>query len=238
VVLVMGMVSGQFLVVSSQWAVASGQKDSEQLSVTSDQKKTDEKSKIEVQYKDDKLSVEVENAEIKDVLKMIGEVAGVKMEIREEISWKLGKEKFEDLTLEDGLQRLIGGTGFGAVIEYKEDLPVAIKVSKKEEKEDTLQKYIKTTLCNVPWGDAPNEFGFPTAPHEELGPTFYTITSKNIICILDAVKKRILVFDEKGKYLRTIKLEVSNDYDLHTSEADYVDICIDSEKNIYIHSQY
>lgn len=95
--------------------------------------------------------------------------------------------------------------------------------------------YNSVTLVTINWGSAENEFGIPDIPSgRELGPQYLIVTSINEIFILDAVKKQLLVFDTKGKYKRTIKLEI--DYDLGTIETK-VDICVDSKDNIYIYPQ-
>lgn len=91
-----------------------------------------QRGKIEVDYKNGNLSVNIEDAEIKDVLEEIGKVVGVEVEIIEGFEKQIESNKFENVPLRDALWKLVGGTGFGAVVEYKDDVPVKIVVGEKE----------------------------------------------------------------------------------------------------------
>lgn len=91
------------------------------------------------------------------------------------------------------------------------------------------ETYSPETLAVLKWGAGDKDFGLPT--EKEAGPKYFTFAPSGEIYILDAVKKKILVFDSEGKFEDSINLEV--DYDFGSIEME-VSICVDSRKNIYI----
>lgn len=95
---------------------------------------TQEKPKAgyEITYDKGKLSVNLENADIKQVLEEIGEAANIKLEIGEGLSGKINQAQFTNLSLKDALERLVGGRGYGVAMEYEGSELVSVHISKKE----------------------------------------------------------------------------------------------------------
>jgi hypothetical protein len=88
-------------------------------------------AKIEIAYADGKLSADLKDAEIKDVLKEIGRAVKAKIEIGDGIAGKV-TASFQHLSLEDGLAALISGEGTAIVVGYdKKGSVTLIQASKK-----------------------------------------------------------------------------------------------------------
>lgn len=95
---------------------------------------TQEKPKAgyEIKYDQGKLSVNLDDADIKQVLKEIGEAANIKLKIGEGLSGKINRVQFKNLPLKDALERLVGGRGYGVAMEYKGSRLISVHISKKE----------------------------------------------------------------------------------------------------------
>jgi hypothetical protein len=90
------------------------------------------KAEYEITYDKGKLSVNLENADIKQVLAEIGKAAKVELEIGEGLSGKINQAQFNSLSLKDALERLVGGKGYGVAMEYEGSKLVSVHISKKE----------------------------------------------------------------------------------------------------------
>lgn len=97
---------------------------------------TREKSeaRLEVNYDRGKISVDLKDADIEQVLEKISQTAKVKLKTGEGLTGKISRMQFEGLSVKEALERLVGGKGYGVVMEYQGPELVGIHISKKEGK--------------------------------------------------------------------------------------------------------
>lgn len=94
------------------------------------------KKKVEINYKEGNLSVDIENTEIEDLLNKIGKRIGAEVIIENGLEGNIEKQQFENVPLMEALQKLVRESGFSVIVEYKNKMPVKIIVSKNKEKKD------------------------------------------------------------------------------------------------------
>jgi hypothetical protein len=78
---------------------------------------------------------------------------------------------------------------------------VGASVAAEKQKQEQVEQhtYVSKTIIDVPWGDAPHEFGLSKGP-ETFGVRTFTLDRKGNIYIYDHVKRYIKKYDKDGNF--------------------------------------
>ncbi len=182
-----------------------------------------------VEIKEKLISVDVQDAEISEVLKEIEKATGVKITIgKEEIGQKITAQ-FEDLDIEGALKEILRDNYY--VLTFNLDPKSKEKRILKEVKAEGTtigSKLLKGRLItvDVPYGSGKGEVGtFDEGEGAFMGPKSFAVDDKGNILICDTVNSRIQIYSSGGKYLSTIPI---------VTEGIAEDIALDSFGFIYI----
>jgi len=183
---------------------------------------------FKVEIKDNLISVDVQDADISEVLKEIERGTGVWISIGKELTGKKITANFENLDVEDALKTILSDHYYVSV--YSRALTDKEKYILNEVKvEGTAigsKPYKgKMIAVEIPYGSGKGEVGVVDAGEGAMsGPPSFTVDEKGNIYILDPLNKRIQIFSSHGGYLSSIPLK---------TEA--CDIAVDEFGFIYIY---
>jgi len=99
-------------------------------------------------------------------------------------------------------------------------------------KKNRREIYTPQTFTISTWGNNKGEFAKPDTTPLEEGPTFLALDNKEYIYVLDAVNRKVIIFDDSGNFKKEIKLNIQ--YPLVTRESK-IDLFVDGMGNIYVY---
>ncbi|MCL5022131.1 MAG: hypothetical protein M1497_01975 [Nitrospirae bacterium] len=164
-----------------------------------------------VEIRDSRVSVDVQDAEIADVLKEIERGSGVKITVAQELAGKKATAQFTEMDIEDALKILLGN-----------DFHVMTFLKDQTNPEKTILKEVKAggppvgskplkgkmLAISIPYGLGPREVGAEIGDEgASIGPKSFAVDNKGEIFICDTVNGRIQVFSRAGGFLFTIPLK-------------------------------
>ena len=187
--------------------------------------------KIEV--KENRVTADVEDADLPDVLKVIEKGSGIKITVDKELLGKKITTSFENKDVEDSLREVLRGHYY--VLSYTHDRSDKEKKTLKEVKAkgDVIgSKPLKGQIITfeIPYGNGKGEVGVHIGGTGEgdlsHGPTSFALDDEDNIYICDALNNGVQIYTPDGKYLSTIPLKEG------TSAADIV---VDKHGFVYIY---
>jgi len=187
-------------------------------------------NKIEV--KASRVSVDVQDAEIADVLKEIGKGSGVKMTIDQGLIGKKVTAKFEDKDVEGTLREILRGHYY--VLSFTDDPINKEKKTLKEvkAKDDIIgSKTLKGKLITVdiPYGSGKGEVrAAKESEGGSIGPLSFAVDGAGTVYICDTWNRRIQVFSPSGSYQYTITLK---------EDIFATDIVVDDHGFVYVYDR-
>ncbi|MDA8241410.1 MAG: hypothetical protein M0Z67_13700 [Nitrospiraceae bacterium] len=183
-----------------------------------------------VEAKDDRVDVDVEDAEIPDVLKEIEKGSGIKITIGEALTGKKVTAKFADKDLEGALREILRGQYY--VLSYKHDLANKEKKTLTEVKAEgdvigSKQLKGKLITVEIPYGKGPGEVrAVKESEGGSIGPRSFAVDAEGKIYICDTWNGRVQVLSPTGIFLFTIPLK---------DDIFAEDIVVDDRGYIYIY---
>ncbi len=185
-----------------------------------------------IEIKDNLITVDVEDADLSEVLKEIEKGTGVKITIGKELIGKKITAQFEDLDIESALKEILNRSDSHYVLTFLQDPENKEKFILKEVKAEgdiigSRPLKVKMVTVDIPYGSGKGEVGaFDEGEGALMGPKSFAVDDKGNIYICDTVNSRVLIFSSGGKYLSTIPI---------ITEGMAEDIVIDSSGFVYIY---
>lgn len=182
------------------------------------------------------VSVDVQDAEISDVLNEIGRVTGVPITIGEKLVGQKVTASFEKKDVEDALREVLRGHSY--VLSYTHDPADKEKKTLKEVKAkgDAIgSKTLKGKLITVeiPYGTGKGEIGIINEGEGAMSaPTSFAVDDAGKIYIPDAINHRILIFSTQGRYLSDIPIETGAS-DIIVDNKGFIYIYVRGERKLY-----
>ncbi|MDH5768013.1 MAG: hypothetical protein OEZ31_03535, partial [Nitrospirota bacterium] len=166
-------------------------------------------NKIEI--KDNLISVDLQDADLPDVLKEIEKGTGIKITIAKELVGQKITAQFENLDVESALKNILIGQYY--VLIFSQDPMAKDEQTLKEVKaggpaigSKTLKGGIST--IDIPYGSGKGEVGAFSGPEgSSRGPLSFNVDDEGNIYICDTVNERIQIFSTNGIYQSTIPLK-------------------------------
>lgn len=164
-----------------------------------------------VEVKDSLITVDVEDAEISDVLKAIEKGTGIKITIAKELIGEKVTASFQNLDVESALKDILRNQYY--VLTFTQDpankekrIPKEVKAGGPAIGSKLLERTIITK--EIPYGKGKEDVGSIDEGEGALtGPQSFAVSDKGEIYICDTVNKRVQIFLPNGGYLSTISLQ-------------------------------
>lgn len=157
-----------------------------------------------------RVTVDVQDVALGDVLKKIGRGSGIKITLDQGLTGKKVTSKFENKDAEGALGEVLRDEYY--VLTYVQDPSDKDKRTLKEAKAggpvigSTLSK-VRITTISIPYGAGTKEVGAEIGDEgASRGPKCFAVGDKGEIYICDTVNGRIQVFSREGLFLLTIPL--------------------------------
>ncbi|MDA8241488.1 MAG: hypothetical protein M0Z67_14120, partial [Nitrospiraceae bacterium] len=182
-----------------------------------------------VEAKDDRVNVDVEDADISDVLSKIEKETGVKTTIGQGLTGKKISARFENLNIEDSLREILKNNYY--VLTYVQDTKRPEKKVLEEIKADgdiigKIPLPGKLITWDIPYGSGEGEIAVHDGGEgDSSGPSCYAVNDQGDIYIPAAINKKILKYTARGVQLPSIPAERAG-----------CDIVVDNKGFIYIYS--
>jgi hypothetical protein len=154
------------------------------------------------------VNVDVEDAEISDVLKEIEKESNVKITVDQALTGKKITAKFENKDVEGAIRELLRDRNYILTFSQdsdKKDKRVLREVEVKNEILGSKSSKGEMTTIEIPYGSGKGEVGSNAAP--PVGPRSFAVAANGDIYICDTLNHRIQVFSSHGVYLSTIPLK-------------------------------
>lgn len=154
------------------------------------------------------LSIDLNDADLIEVLTEIGKQAGIEIKIDKLIKGKITAD-FINLTLEEGLKRLIKENYAVVVTKVSPPgLPEKYKVKKIMIVPKWKENYKRAITKNITYGRGKEIVGLLSIrDHPRLGPESFSNDSEANLYICDTVNQRVQIFSPDGNHKSTIPLK-------------------------------
>lgn len=189
---------------------------------------------FKVEVTDNLATVNVQDADLSEVLKEIEKATGVKITIGKELIGKKITAQFEDLDIESALKEILNRSDSYYVLNFLQDPVNKEKYVLKDVKAEgdiigSKPLKVKMVTVDIPYGSGKGEVGAVDAGEGAIiGPKSFTVDDKGNIYICDTVNERIQVFSSNGKYLSTISFKKGTFAE---------DIDIDKQGFVYVYNR-
>ncbi len=200
------------------------------LNLFAEDKKLEKTFKVEV--KDKLISVDVQDAELSEVLKEIENATGILISIGKELTGKKITAQFENLDMESALREILRDNYY--VLTFEQDPKNKEKGILKEVKaERTIigSKPYKGRMItiDIPYGNGKGEVGAIKGEEgSSVGPRSYTVDNMGNIYILDNVNNRVQIYSAEGNFQSTV---------LYQKDIFASDIAVDKYGFVYIYDR-
>ncbi|MFZ3136592.1 MAG: hypothetical protein WA126_04270 [Thermodesulfovibrionales bacterium] len=161
-----------------------------------------------VEVKDNLVNVDVQDAEISDVLKEIEKGSNVKITVDQALTGKKITAKFENKDVEGAIREVLRDHYYVLTFSQdpeKKDKCVLREVEVKNEILGSKSSKGEMATIEIPYGSGKGEVGSNLAP--PIGPRSFAVAANGDIYICDTINNRIQVFSSYGVYLSTIPLK-------------------------------
>jgi len=200
------------------------------LNLFAEDKQLEKTFKVEI--KDKLSSVDVQDAELSEVLKKIENRTGTLISIGKELTGKKITAQFENLDIESALKEILRDNYY--VLTFEQDPKNKEKRILKEVKAGGPiigSKPLKGRLISldIPYGNGKGEVGAIKGEEgSSVGPPSFAVDNAGNIYILDTVNNRVQICSTDGKYQSTVLLQ---------KDTFASDIAVDKYGSIYIYDR-
>jgi len=206
---------------------------------------------VDVTTHGNSVTVDLQDAEISDVLREIERGSNVRIEVDHALTGKKITAKFENKDVEGALREI--ARGYKYVLNYSQDSAhmnnsILNDVSVGGDIIGTKPLRGNLIKIEIPYGSGKGEVSvLAGAEGSSDGPCSYAVDDKDTIYILDRLNNRVQVYSSTGSYLSTISLRsnianndkgfpfVRDDKSSQSISHDPIDIVADSFGFIYVY---
>jgi len=179
------------------------------LNLFAEDKQLEKTFKVEV--KDKLISVDVQDAELSEVLKEIANATGILISIGKELTGKKITAQFENLDIESALKEILRDNYYVLTFEqYPKNKEKGILKEVKAGGPIIGSKPLTGRLItlDIPYGNGKGEVGAIKGEEgSSVGPPSFAVDNTGNIYILDTVNNRVQIYSTDGKYQSTVLLQ-------------------------------
>lgn len=185
-----------------------------------------------VEVRGNLVSIDVEDADVADVLKEIEKRSGVKITIGQGLLGKKVSVRIEDKDVEGALREILRDQYYVLYFTHdpeNKEKKVLKEVTAKGDVIGSKPMKGKLITVDIPYGSGNEEVGASKESEGgSRGPLSFAVDNKGNVYICDTVNRRIQVFSPSGAYLSTIPLQ---------KDIFATDIAVDDHGFIYVYDR-